>query len=114
MPLYLLHISAITLPWIELLVGLMLVLGVRLRANAAIAGVLLLTFIAAILWALSQDYNINCGCFAQKPDAPQHKIGAQKVFENIGLTALCAYIFMFPSSVVTLERFAIAEREIAA
>lgn len=108
-PLYLLHILAMTLPWIELLAGLMLVLGIRLRANAAIAGTLLLIFIAAVLWALSQDYNINCGCFAQTPDAPQHKIGIPKILENLGLTVLCTYIFFFPSPAVTLERLATAE-----
>ena len=103
-PLWGLHITALTLPWIEFTAGLLLILGVRLRASAAIAGLLLVVFITAVSWALFQGYNINCGCFAQTPEAAeQSKVGLPKILENTGMTLLCAYIFLFPSQKLTLE-----------
>ncbi len=105
-PISLLHLIALTLPWVELLSGILLVMGVRLRANSAIAGALLIVFIAAVSWALLNDYNINCGCFAQSADAPSHPVGIPKIIENTGMLILCIYIFFFPVPSFTLERFA--------
>lgn len=113
-PLSMLHIIALTLPWVELIVGLMLLFGIRLRASAAIAAGLLVVFILAVSWALMQDYNINCGCFAQTPEAAEHsKVGLPKILENTGMTLLCAYIFFFPVQKLTVEGLAVSEQQLA-
>jgi hypothetical protein len=54
---------ALVMPWIELLVGLALILGVWPREAAALAGFLLLVFIAAIGFNLVRGHAVDCGCF---------------------------------------------------
>jgi uncharacterized membrane protein YphA (DoxX/SURF4 family) len=62
-PAALVNVSALVLPWLEILVGLALVLGIWTRTSAAIVGALLVTFILAISLNLSWNNPIDCGCF---------------------------------------------------
>ena len=52
-----------TLPWLELLLGLLLALGFGLRYVAAGATVLLAAFFALMLRAFIKGMGIDCGCF---------------------------------------------------
>ena len=54
---------ALVMPWVELLTGLALILGVWRREAAALAGLLLLVFIAAIGANLARGRAVDCGCF---------------------------------------------------
>ncbi len=64
LPLSLINIMAILLPWIEVFIGLTLILGFWTRASAlAVAGMMVM-FMIAIGLALSRDLSIGCGCFA--------------------------------------------------
>lgn len=54
---------ALVLPWVELLAGIALVLGVWKREAAILAGLLLVFFIAAIGFNLARGHAIDCGCF---------------------------------------------------
>lgn len=51
------------LPVLEVLVGVCLLLGLLVRANAVLSGVLLLAFIAGIASAWGRGLSIECGCF---------------------------------------------------
>ena len=52
-----------TLPWFELALGALLVLGFGLRWVAAAASALLLTFFAAMVRSYALGLQIDCGCF---------------------------------------------------
>jgi hypothetical protein len=54
---------ALVMPWVEILAGLALILGVWPREAAALAGLLLLVFIAAIGFNLVRGHAVDCGCF---------------------------------------------------
>lgn len=54
---------ALWLPWVELLAGAALVIGVGRRAAAGVFGVLLLVFIGAIGFNLLRGHAVDCGCF---------------------------------------------------
>jgi putative oxidoreductase len=54
---------ALVMPWVELLAGLALILGVWPREAAALAGLLLLVFIAAVGFNLVRGHAVDCGCF---------------------------------------------------
>ncbi|MCL6481694.1 MAG: DoxX family protein [Firmicutes bacterium] len=56
-------VVARTLPWLELLLGLLLLLGWRLRYVAPLVTALLAGFWVAMLWAYLQGLDIDCGCF---------------------------------------------------
>ncbi|MBI3662927.1 MAG: DoxX family membrane protein [Acidobacteria bacterium] len=52
-----------TLPWFELALGVLLLIGVQLRWVATAASVLLLTFFAVLVRSYVLGMNIDCGCF---------------------------------------------------
>jgi uncharacterized membrane protein YphA (DoxX/SURF4 family) len=60
---------AIVLPWLEVVTGTLLVLGVWIRASTTIVWALLLTFSIAITQALVRGLDISCGCFTTNPVA---------------------------------------------
>jgi len=76
------NLIALTLPWIELLAGAALVIGVKPRAGAVIAFVLMIafTFLVGVAWG--RGINIECGCFGTLGGA---RIGATKFVENVVL-----------------------------
>jgi putative oxidoreductase len=59
----LVNLMGLVMPWLELLAGLALVLGIWTRTSAAMIGGLLLVFIAAISLNLARGNAIDCGCF---------------------------------------------------
>jgi hypothetical protein len=54
---------ALVMPWVELLAGIGLILGVWKREAAIVAGLLILVFIAAIGVNLARGHAVDCGCF---------------------------------------------------
>jgi len=59
----LINLSALVMPWVELLAGLCLILGIWTRAARTIVALLLLVFMIAIAWNLLRGNAIDCGCF---------------------------------------------------
>ena len=62
-PFGLINLMALVMPWIELLCGLALILGIWKGTARTIIAVLLLTFIIAISINLLRGNAIDCGCF---------------------------------------------------
>lgn len=63
LPHELVNLAAITVPWVEIVTGLLLILGVWARANALILLGLTIVFLFMISSALARGLNIECGCF---------------------------------------------------
>ena len=51
------------LPVLEIIVGLVLVVGLFTRTAAVVAGLLMLAFVIGISWAWAKGLSIDCGCF---------------------------------------------------
>jgi uncharacterized membrane protein YphA (DoxX/SURF4 family) len=57
------NLVAVTLPWVELLTGLLLIAGVWKREAAAVVAVMLVVFIVAAVFVLARGIDVdNCGC----------------------------------------------------
>ena len=54
---------ALTLPWLELITGVLLILGVLTRAAAILSTAMFATFTAALVSAQLRHLDIACGCF---------------------------------------------------
>lgn len=65
LPVFLINLAAIILPYIEFIFGVTLILSVRTKISAIILSLLLLIFISAILSTIIRGLNIDCGCFAK-------------------------------------------------
>jgi len=77
-PAALINISALVMPWVELLAGLALILGVWRAAARNIVGILLAIFIIAISINLVRDNAIDCGCFNVADRGKTHE---QRIFD---------------------------------
>ena len=62
-PIQLNNLAALIIPWIELVVGVFLVLGIYVRGSSLIVISLLIWFIFILSQALVRGINVNCGCF---------------------------------------------------
>ncbi|MFZ1948216.1 MAG: MauE/DoxX family redox-associated membrane protein [bacterium] len=57
------NLMAIVMPWLELVCGVLLIIGPGLRGSALLIGLMLLVFIVAISTAIARGLDIDCGCF---------------------------------------------------
>jgi len=101
LPIYLINILAIALPWIEICAGILLVFGISVKENSAILSGLLLVFIIAIAISLVRGLNIDCGCFGTVGGT---KVGIQKLLENFGLLLLGLILIKFGSKSPSLSK----------
>jgi uncharacterized membrane protein YphA (DoxX/SURF4 family) len=62
--------AALTMPGIELALGLALLSNVKVRSAALLANLLMLAFIAAIGSAMWRGLELDCGCFDLLPIGP--------------------------------------------
>jgi uncharacterized membrane protein YphA (DoxX/SURF4 family) len=59
------YVVAAVLPWLEIICGLLLIVGIRIRAASALIILLNAVFIVALSAALIRGLDIDCGCFKQ-------------------------------------------------
>jgi len=65
------NLVAVTLPWIELVAGLLLVAGVWRREAAAVIGLLLIVFLVAAASVMARGIDVeNCGCVSLAKTEP--------------------------------------------
>lgn len=74
---------AVTLPWIELLAGLALILGVLRAEGALVLNVLLVIFMVAVSISLARGLDIACGCFSSSGGG--RTVGLLTLLEDAGL-----------------------------
>ena len=73
------NIIALILPWLELLIGMGLILGIMVDGSVQISAILLIMFILMIGQAILRGFNIECGCGLKEGEM----IGLNKILENI-------------------------------
>jgi uncharacterized membrane protein YphA (DoxX/SURF4 family) len=87
---------ALVLPWIEIWVGVALILGFWKRTAAGLAGVLLLVFIGALTVNLARGNPVNCGCFnLDAKDRPRAELLAEMrwtIVRDAGILLLVAQV----------------------
>ena len=93
---------ATILPWVELLSGLGVLLGVFARGSAFLTLTMLVAFTALVLSAMFRGLDISCGCFTQDPAAG--KIGWMKIGENAILVLMNVLVFRAPEHRYSIER----------
>ncbi|MCL5991743.1 MAG: DoxX family membrane protein [Bacteroidetes bacterium] len=100
LPIFLINTFAVVLPWVELLCGIFLLTGIRIKANAMISISLFSVFTLAILIAMFQGLSINCGCHTK---LLADKVGITKVLQNMGFLVLSVFLFYFPGNKFSFE-----------
>ena len=95
----------LALPILEILVGLLLVVGLLTRWSAVVGGLLMLAFIMGISWAWAHGYSIDCGCFGGGGTiaASQTKYPLE-ILRDAGLVACAAWLVVRPRTSYSLDQ----------
>ena len=89
------NILATVLPWVELLCGLLLIVGVWRREAAALTALMLVVFVFAVSWALAHGIDIkNCGCFSVSSEG--RAAGIKLILGDLALLAAAVYLVVLP------------------
>jgi putative oxidoreductase len=103
LPLPLVNLAALVLPFVELLAGVLLVLGLRTRAAALLILGMMAVFIAALASALSRGLEMSCGCFASAGGESDPISGWTLVRDGAWLL-LAAYVLLLDRAPLGLDR----------
>lgn len=83
LPLIVVQWMAKVLPWVELTLGAMLVIGAGVRWAGLLASALLVIFMVALAHAALGGLEINCGCFGNNSVKPSTELA-----RDVGLLAV--------------------------
>lgn len=84
---------AFVLPWIELALGLLLIIGFWVRKTVLALSFLLAMFASAVLIRYLNGSVGGCGCFSLKSSGPESIILI--ILRDIGLLACGTYLFFY-------------------
>lgn len=85
------NLAAVTLPWIELVTGLFLIIGFKSKTSVIVVGLLLIMFDVIILINMYQGAPITCGCY----DTVGEPIGWEKTLENTLMLIFSVQIYYY-------------------
>jgi len=82
------YLAAATLPYVEFMAGLLLVINRRVRPATLLLALLTLGFIAALGSVIYRGLDIDCGCFGAGSATP-----GQALWRDLGLLVLAHFTF---------------------
>jgi uncharacterized membrane protein YphA (DoxX/SURF4 family) len=104
LPLQYINLMAIILPWLEIVVGVTLMLGLWTRASALIMVGMNVMFIAALYLAIqNQTQMTSCGCFSADAEATKKTIGWDYVYRDVNYLAAMVYVALFDDGWLGLD-----------
>lgn len=97
------NIFAIILPWVELLAGMALILGLFVESAALIIGTLLFIFVIALGSAVIRNLDISCGCFSTAPSS--EKVVWDTIVRDLLLMILVVQVYYGYRGFASLGKF---------
>ena len=105
LPISIANLLGLVLPFVEVVIGALLILGSLTRFMAVLGGFTMIVFIIAIAQAWARGLNIYCGCFGGGGSvAPGETKYLQEILRDIGLVFLAAYLIRYPSTKFSLDK----------
>jgi uncharacterized membrane protein YphA (DoxX/SURF4 family) len=94
LPAGLINLTAIFLPWLELLIGIALITGVWLQGSVAWATGLMGVFFATLLFNIARGLDIHCGCFSTSVEPGEEAPMVWYLVRDGAILALSGYLFL--------------------
>jgi uncharacterized membrane protein YphA (DoxX/SURF4 family) len=105
LPIPLANFLGYTLPWIEIGLGLLLIVGVLVKISGALGALTMLTFIIAITQAWARGLSIDCGCFGGGGTInPEDTKYLSEIIRDIGLMGMGIFLYLYPKGRFAVER----------
>lgn len=105
LPISLANFLGYSLPWIEIGLGLLLIVGVAVKISGALGALTMLAFITAIAQAWARGLSIDCGCFggggAIDPEDTKY---LSEIIRDLGLMALGIFLYLYPKGRFAIEK----------
>lgn len=94
------------LPWVEIIIGLLLILGLFTRINALLGTLLMAAFVIGIAQAWARGLTIDCGCFGGGGEvaADETRYG-QEITRDLGLALCGAWLVLRSRTALSLDRY---------
>ncbi len=100
LPMNLVPLAAVVIPWLEFFTGLCLAAGFRWRGAALIFFILLTTYTLALSWNLLNGVEMNCGCFSMDS---QEKLSIWTVLRDVVFLVMGFIVLTSYSALGTLD-----------
>ncbi|MET7965568.1 MauE/DoxX family redox-associated membrane protein [Micromonospora sp. NPDC005305] len=105
MPYDLATVIGAALPFVELALGVLLLLGLATRLAAGVSAALLVVFIAGITSAWSRGLAIDCGCFGSGGQlaAGQAPSYLPEILRDLGFLVLAGFLLTWPRTPFSVD-----------
>lgn len=100
-------VAGSTLPFVEIVAGLLLVIGLATRLAAAVTAMLLAAFTVGIASAWIRGLSIDCGCFGgggqlAAGQSPQYGL---EITRDVALFALAVVLVLWPNTAWSIDEW---------
>jgi uncharacterized membrane protein YphA (DoxX/SURF4 family) len=103
LPEWFVSLSAFGLPYLEILLGLYLLVGLFTKVSAWTTNAIMVVFILALLQGALRGLEIDCGCFGNSADGAQQGSLWLDVLRDFGLLALGLHIALAPTGRLSVD-----------
>ena len=102
------NLLAIILPWVEMICGITLILGLWTRGSAVVVCGMCIMFIWALLHAITHDIEMtSCGCFSQEGakalEAHRDTVGTSLLYRDIAMLFATGYVWLFDTGRIGID-----------
>jgi uncharacterized membrane protein YphA (DoxX/SURF4 family) len=105
LPVELANFLGYVLPWIEIGIGLLLIVGASVKICGLLGAFTMLAFIIAIAQAWARGLSIDCGCFGGGGTIdPEETKYLSEIIRDIGLLSMGVFLYYFPKGKLSLDR----------
>ncbi|HEX6967408.1 MAG TPA: MauE/DoxX family redox-associated membrane protein [Micromonosporaceae bacterium] len=107
MPYEVAKVVGAALPFVELGLGVLLLLGVATRLSAVVSTLLLVAFIVGIVSAWARDLAIDCGCFGTGGELPPGESPSYwlDLLRDLGFLLLAGFLVIWPVTRISIDEW---------
>jgi uncharacterized membrane protein YphA (DoxX/SURF4 family) len=96
---------AAVLPYLEIALGVLLLVGLATRLAAVLSALVLVAFIAGVISAAARGLSIDCGCFGGGGSiAAGETAYTEEILRDLGFLVLAGWLTIRPDTPLSIDR----------
>lgn len=96
---------AAVLPYLEIALGVLLLVGLATRLAAVLSAIVLVAFIAGVISAAARGLSIDCGCFGGGGSiAAGETAYTEEILRDLGFLVLAGWLTIRPDTPLSIDR----------